>query len=102
MSDTSHIDQMLFVAACYKSEAAQRKADAARLAQSTKLKRNRPFMLLHPRMFPDGNAWCAMLGENIQDGVCGFGETPAKASVEFDMQWLNARAGPTHKQILGA
>ena len=102
MSDTGHIDQMLFEAASYKSEASQREADAARLAQSTELERNRPFMLLRPRVFPDGNAWCALLGDNIQEGMCGFGDTPAKASVEFDLQWLNARAGKPPAQILDA
>lgn len=27
----------------------------------------------------DGNAWIALIGENLQDGVCGCGETPSKA-----------------------
>ena len=102
MSDTSHIDQMLFEAACYKSEASSREADAARLAQSTEIERNRPFMLLRPRVFPDGDQWCALLGDNLQEGVCAFGETPAKAATDFDLQWLNARAGKPYTQILGA
>jgi hypothetical protein len=51
-------------------------------------------MLLRPRVFPDGNQWCALYGENLQEGVAGFGDTPAKASVDFDIQWLNAKAGP--------
>lgn len=95
MSDTSHIDQMLFEAACYKSTAAQREAEAMRLAESTELERNRPFMLLRPRIFIDGNQWCALYGENLQEGVAGFGDTPAKASVQFDIEWLNAPAQKT-------
>jgi hypothetical protein len=27
----------------------------------------------------DGNQWCALLGENIQVGLGGFGDTPAEA-----------------------
>ena len=49
----------------------------------------RPFMLLRPRMLLDGNQWCALYGDNLHDGVAGFGDTPAKASLAFDMAWLN-------------
>ena len=52
----------------------------------------RPFFLLKPKMFPDGNMWCALYGENLQEGVAAFGETPAKASVQFDIEWLNQKA----------
>ena len=54
---------------------------------------SRPFILLRPRIFPDGNAWCALYGDNIQEGVCGFGDTPNAASIAFDIAWLNERAG---------
>lgn len=27
----------------------------------------------------DGDSWCALLGENLQDGVSGFGDTPQEA-----------------------
>ena len=53
----------------------------------------RPFILLKPRMFPDGNHWCALYGENLQDGVCAFGDTPAEAAAQFDIAWLNAKVG---------
>ena len=49
----------------------------------------RPFMLLKPRIYPDGNAWCALYGDNLQDGVAGFGDTPESAAVQFDINWLN-------------
>lgn len=52
----------------------------------------RPFFLLRPKVFPDGDMWCALYGENLQEGVCAFGETPAKASTQFDIEWLNAKA----------
>ncbi len=52
----------------------------------------RPFVLLKPSMKPDGNQWCALYGENLQEGVAGFGDTPEKAAVQFDLEWLNAKA----------
>jgi hypothetical protein len=58
----------------------------------------RPFFLLKPKMFPDGNMWCALYGENLQEGVAAFGETPAKASVQFDIEWLNQK--PLQDQII--
>ena len=36
--------------------------------------------------FRDGNQWCVLLGSNIQDGVAGFGDTPAKAIADFERQ----------------
>lgn len=34
--------------------------------------------------FKDGDKWCVLLGENIQEGICGFGETPYKAILDFN------------------
>lgn len=67
---------------------------ASHAAEQVEYERARPFMLLRPRMFPDGNKWCALYGDNLQEGVAGFGDTPAQASVQFDIEWLNAKAGP--------
>ena len=50
----------------------------------------RPFIQLRPRIFLDGNQWCALYGENIQDGVAGFGDSPEKAAWEFDRQWCKS------------
>lgn len=46
-----------------------------------------PHVLMRPAVYPDGNMWCALYGENLQDGVCGFGETPAAAMADFDKNW---------------
>lgn len=27
----------------------------------------------------DGNSWCALMGQNLQDGISGFGETVQEA-----------------------
>lgn len=33
--------------------------------------------------YKDGNSWCVLIGENIQEGICGFGETPRDAYIAF-------------------
>lgn len=60
-------------------------------AEAVEQERARPFVLLRPRLFPEGNQWCALYGDNTQEGVAGFGDTPAQASIQFDIEWLNAR-----------
>jgi hypothetical protein len=32
----------------------------------------------------DGNTWSYLLGDNIQEGVCGFGKTPYEAALAFE------------------
>lgn len=44
----------------------------------------RPCFLLKPRLFPDGNKWCALYGSNLQEGLAGFGDTPRQAMYDFD------------------
>jgi len=53
-----------------------------------------PFFALKPRVFPDGNQWCALYGENLQEGVCGFGDTPAAAAQDFDNNWNSQTLQP--------
>jgi hypothetical protein len=53
----------------------------------------RPFYLLLPRVFPDGNQWCALYGDDLQSGVCGFGDTPASAADAFDKEWFHGITG---------
>lgn len=43
--------------------------------------------LLKPRIFIDGNKWCVLYGENLQDGVAGFGITPRLAVYDFNKAW---------------
>jgi len=33
--------------------------------------------------YKDGNTWCILLGDNIQEGVCGFGYTIIDAMMDF-------------------
>lgn len=37
-----------------------------------------------PKIFKDGDEWCVLLGDNIQDGVAGFGKTPNLAYTDFE------------------
>lgn len=50
----------------------------------------RPSAVYRPRIAIDGNMWCALYGDNIQEGVAGFGESPAKAMADFDKNWTAA------------
>jgi len=52
-----------------------------------------PFYQLKPKLYPDGNQWCALYGENIQDGLAGFGDTPAKAISDFDKNYFHQKIG---------
>lgn len=42
---------------------------------------------LKPRISIDGNQWCVLYGENLQDGVAGFGDTPRLAVYDFNKAW---------------
>ena len=47
----------------------------------------RPSVLFRPSVYLDGNQWCALYGPNIQEGVCGFGDSPELAMSDFDKYW---------------
>lgn len=50
----------------------------------------RPSTTYKPKLFLDGNMWCALYGDNLQDGVVGFGKSPAIAFLDFDKNWTAA------------
>lgn len=52
----------------------------------------RPSVLMRPAISIDGNQWCALYGDNLQDGVAGFGDTPAAAMIDFDKTWFTQTA----------
>lgn len=37
--------------------------------------------------YRDGNAWCILLGKDIQSGICGFGDTRLDAMLEFKKEY---------------
>ena len=51
----------------------------------------RPSVLYRPRIYIDGNRWCALYGDNLKDGVVGFGDCPAEAMASFDEAWRSER-----------
>lgn len=46
-----------------------------------------PSVLYRPTLSRDGNQWCVLYGEDLQQGVCGFGDSPAEAMGNFDKAW---------------
>jgi hypothetical protein len=47
-----------------------------------------PSAIYRPTIRLDGTEWCALYGENLQDGVAGFGTTPEAAMLDFDRAWV--------------
>lgn len=54
----------------------------------------RPHVLMRPTLTIDGNKWRALYGENLQDGVAGFGDSPHEACLDFNRAWF-AKLTPT-------
>jgi hypothetical protein len=54
----------------------------------TQQQQTRPSVLFKPKLFPDGALWCALYGENLQEGLTGFGETPELAMQDFDRNFI--------------
>jgi len=72
-------------------------AEMVRLtAQEAACEYMRPSVLMRPAIFIDGNQWCALYGDNLQDGVAGFGDSPALAAYGFDRAWLAKIPTPHH------
>ena len=49
-----------------------------------------PSTIYKPKLSVDGDQWCALYGEDLQCGVAGFGDTPALAMADFDLNWNTA------------
>ena len=47
----------------------------------------RPSVLYRPRLIRYVDRWCALYGDNLQDGVSGFGDSPEAAMAAFDAEW---------------
>lgn len=70
--------------------------NAAEMALRAETARCAPHVLMRPAIFPDGDMWCALLGDDLQVGIAGFGKTPAEACEDFDRAWREDRT-PTAK-----
>lgn len=51
----------------------------------------RPSAIFRPKLSLDGDKWCALYGDNLQDGVAGFGDSPADAMWDFDRNWSKTK-----------
>lgn len=58
---------------------------------------DRASAVYRPRLFIDGNMYCALYGDNLHDGCAGFGETPDKAMWDFDKNWSNMKTPQTRR-----
>lgn len=74
-------------------------ADVAQEFRIVALEQRRPFMLLRPTLSLDGNVWVALYGENLMEGVSGFGDTPEAAAHAFDLAWLNMTKEHNHWEM---
>lgn len=48
-----------------------------------------PCFAFKPKLSIDGNQFCFLLGDDLQSGLAGFGDTPAKAAADFDKNFLS-------------
>jgi len=64
-------------------------ASMAQIFGETQYLLQRPHVRMRPRVFKDGDSWCCLYGENIMEGVVGFGPTPNDACMDFDKTWWN-------------
>lgn len=46
--------------------------------------------------YKDGNQWCILAGDNIQEGICGFGDTIEDALYQFLMEVLEKQKELNH------
>jgi hypothetical protein len=49
--------------------------------------RTSPHILYGASIKIDGDMYCCLLGENLQEGVAGFGKMPKEACEAFDKEW---------------
>lgn len=52
--------------------------------------------MLKPTIAIDGNQWCVLYGENLHDGIAGFGDTPYLAVLAFNKEWDSKLPEPPH------
>ena len=50
----------------------------------------KPHVIYKVTPVPEGTSWMCLLGDNLQEGIAGFGDTPAEAAAAFDKAWETA------------
>ena len=59
---------------------------------ATELRAMQVIATIKPVLSKDGNQFCYLLGENLQEGISGFGDTVAQAMYEFNRAFWNEKA----------
>lgn len=54
--------------------------------------------VLRPKIFMDGDKYCVLYGDDIQNGIAGFGDTPTLAVYDFNKAWRNGVKCDTKRQ----
>lgn len=72
---------------------------ASASAQEAASEAMRPSVLYRPSMGLDGTLWCALYGDDLMNGVAGFGDTPAKAMSDFDAAWWKAQTPAAVRKV---
>ena len=47
------------------------------------------FSIIKPKLYKDGDSWCCLFGDDINVGICGFGDTPYLAILDWNRAWNN-------------
>ena len=76
VAEAFHIANLSF----YLEQASQRWHEAA-------AEQERPSVLYRPKIYMDGDQWCALYGDDLMAGVAGFGKMPNEAMYQFDLAW---------------
>jgi hypothetical protein len=50
-----------------------------------------PHVRMRPSVYPDGDKWCCLYGDDLQVGIAGFGDTAEQACAAFDRAWSTER-----------
>jgi len=57
-----------------------------------------PHIIQKPKFGLDGDQYYFLKGDNIQDGIAGFGPTPKAAASAFDLAWSEETANSPQKK----
>ncbi len=52
------------------------------------------------KIYLDGDSWCVLYGEDLQEGISGWGDTLQEAIAAFDAKWKGKE--PTHTQLINS
>ena len=61
-------------------------------AAATELRAMQVISTIKPEFSKDGNQFCFLLGENLQEGIAGFGSTVGEAMYDFCKAFWNEKA----------